>query len=273
MRPRSTTAPRSTSSPRPPHREPGRRFETTSTTIGSGGRGAPRTTHRKCSSTNCSLPASYPQQTGYWRGYHGDVEKIVRTTLMRAAEVALGVEHETPPQIQHSDVRRHWPAEFFWVCGTDRFEGYVTWRSVLRKRRGQVTVVFVTPATPDPLFNDLTTQDPYPFTTVVSDTAPRRANPFFISRPRKNDAMQGIWVVTHTIHQRHAAVLPGPTSSQQVLIPSRAASSRCLVGGELVVDGRVRRGTHIRAQVRRRRRRTLRSHLLRRSSDVRPCME
>ena len=32
--------------------------------------------------------------------------------------------------------------------------------------------------------------------------------------------MQGIWVVTHTMHQRHAAVLPGPTSSQQVLIPS-----------------------------------------------------
>ena len=223
--------------------------------------------------TNCSLPASYPQQTGYWRGYHGDVEKIVRTTLVRAAEVALGVEHETPPQIQHSDVRRHWPVEFFWVCGTDRFEGYVTWRSVLRKRRGQVTVVFVTPATPDPLFNDLTTQDPYPGTTEVSDTAPRRGNPFFISRPRKNDAMQGIWVVTHTMHQRHAAVLPEPTSSQQVLIPERAASRRCLVGGELVVDGRLWRGAHIRAQVRRRRRRTLRSHLLRRSSDVRPCME
>ena len=55
---------------------------------------------------------------------------------MRAAEVALGVEHQTPPQIHRSDVRRHWPAEFFWVCGTDRFEGYVTWRSAPADRDG-----------------------------------------------------------------------------------------------------------------------------------------
>jgi len=167
---------------------------------------------------SCSLPA-YPQQTGYWQGYHGDVEKIVRTTLMRAAEVALGVDHKTPPPIKPTDRRRHWPVEFFWVCGTDRFEGYVTWRSHLPSGRGQVTVVFVTPPTKDPVFDDLSSQSTYPGTTVAVNAAPARPDPFVVKPPRKNDAMQGIWLVTHTRHQRHAVVAPAPTPSRQVTIP------------------------------------------------------
>jgi len=175
---------------------------------------------RPALSTSCSLPPSYPQQTGYWRGYHGDVEQIVRTTLIRAAAVALGVDHRTAPEIEPSDVRRHWPVDFFWVCGTDRFGGYVTWRTDLATGRGQVTVVFVTPSIPDPLFDDLRTQARYPGTTIASAPAPPRANPFFVNPPLKNDAMQGIWLVTHTRHQRFAVVAPAPTTSQQLTVPA-----------------------------------------------------
>src|SRR5437763_12895119 len=37
-------------------------------------------------------PHSHPE-TGYWHNYFGDVELIWRTTLIGAAEVALGLDH------------------------------------------------------------------------------------------------------------------------------------------------------------------------------------
>jgi len=207
--------------------------------------------------SNCALLQSFPQQTGYWIGYHGDVEQIVRVTLARAAEVALGVNHTTWPtpgsgpaaQITSGDVRRHWPTEFFWVCGSDRFEGYVTWRCHLPTQTGQVTVVFVTPATKDQVYNDLTGKaKQYPHTTIdASGPAPSRMNALaalfeqvvrLLTRPLDRDAMQGIWLVTHTSHDRKSASSVAPTSSGAIgmpptLIPpgtSNAAPTSLLVG-------------------------------------------
>src|SRR6478752_7089331 len=51
--------------------------------------------------------------TGWWRNYFGDVEGIMRETLIRAAEIALGLEHgaEIPPQGQRGQLRC-WPMEY-----------------------------------------------------------------------------------------------------------------------------------------------------------------
>ena len=155
--------------------------------------------------------------TGYWVGYHGDVEKIVRTTLIRAGQVALGVDAKANP-INAADIRRHWPVEFFWVCGTDRFEGYVTWRTHAQADGGQVTVVFVTPATPDPLLDDLAGVPLAPDTTTVPGPAPPILPPVGagIAGP---DAMQGLWLVTHTRHSRYVVVQVGGMRFQVVVVP------------------------------------------------------
>lgn len=65
--------------------------------------------------------------TGWWMGYRGDVEVIVRETMVRAIDVSLGLDrtNEAP---QPADVRRHWPIQFYWVCGSRWFEGWVGWR-------------------------------------------------------------------------------------------------------------------------------------------------
>jgi hypothetical protein len=79
--------------------------------------------------------------TGYWIGYRGDVDAIVRLTFRRALEVALGINYddalpETPP--------RHWPIQILWHCGQPWFEGWVAWNE--RQSGGcDVTVLFATP--------------------------------------------------------------------------------------------------------------------------------
>lgn len=109
-------------------------------------------------------PSQSPGQdwTGYWIGYRGDVSAIVRLTLRRALEAALGVDHnaavpDSPP--------RHWPIQILWHCGQPWFEGWVAWNqrprclgrlpgplrrlcefaARWRPERGDVTVLFATP--------------------------------------------------------------------------------------------------------------------------------
>jgi hypothetical protein len=83
-----------------------------------------------------------PKPTGYWRGYHGDVESVLRQTMVRAVEVALGIDGGQGV----SDRTRHWPVEVFWACPHPWVEGWVTWRSDPDDPAvGQVTVVFATP--------------------------------------------------------------------------------------------------------------------------------
>ena len=89
-------------------------------------------------------PSQSPAQpwTGYWIGYRGDVDAIVRLTFRRAMEAALGVDHtaaevpEPPP--------RHWPIQILWHCGQPWFEGWVAWNEQ-PPDGGDVTVVFATP--------------------------------------------------------------------------------------------------------------------------------
>ncbi len=146
--------------------------------------------------------------TGYWFQYHGDVRGIVGETLTRAAEVSLGVDRPPPSKIHAAMALpagcRHWPVEFFWHCGQPRFEGWVTWRRHGRKkRRGQVTVVFSTPATPDEVFDW-----PVKGADAVGDGM--------------WDLWQGMWVSTHEENHQWLLATSLPTPSARWIVPTTA---------------------------------------------------
>ena len=139
------------------------------------------------------------RHTGYWAHYYGDVRAIVKDTLLRAGEVALGYERPNvgdplPPGT------RHWPVEFFWKCGQPRFEGWVTWRAHPAQNVGQVNVIFATPATPDPVLDQ----------PSKGGTTPSAVH---LTQP------QGMWVTSHSSHHQHRVVTYAPSPSGAWLVP------------------------------------------------------
>jgi hypothetical protein len=89
-----------------------------------------------------------PVTTGRWVNWYGHAEAIVRTTLQRALEVALGLEPDQPIAVGASPPR-HWPIAMIWKCGQPWFEGWITWRR--QADYGLVFVVFSTPGNGDPI--------------------------------------------------------------------------------------------------------------------------
>jgi hypothetical protein len=139
--------------------------------------------------------ASDNRTTGYWGDYYGNVEGIFRETLRRAAEVALGIDHDTTVDRASGAVNgsRHWPIEFFWKCGQPWWEGWVTWRHDRKSGAGQVTVVLATPSTPD---------------DVLTDPTSGRRGPDYVLEPKTTvhngkERRQGMWLVTHQDHRRY----------------------------------------------------------------------
>ncbi len=81
-------------------------------------------------------------RTGYWKRYWGDVEGVLRETMIRATEVSLGIDHDADP----STATHHWPVEILWKCPNPWFEGWVTWRRHgPNPSDGQVTVIVASP--------------------------------------------------------------------------------------------------------------------------------
>lgn len=86
--------------------------------------------------------------TGFWQGYHGDVEEVVRVTLRCALEVSFGVARlGQRPGPGHGRL----PIELLWLCPMRWVEGWVTWRYDPGSGLGQVTVLLATPGTGQPL--------------------------------------------------------------------------------------------------------------------------
>ena len=81
--------------------------------------------------------------TGFWVQYFGNVEEIVRQTLIRTIEVSLGLQHGE--DVPSGGPRRVLPIELFWKCPQRWFEGWVTWRWDETHGTGQVTTMFATP--------------------------------------------------------------------------------------------------------------------------------
>lgn len=87
-------------------------------------------------------PQPPPSTTGYWIGYRGDVDKIVRTAVHWALELALatGSDAEATKSVEP------WPIEIFWKCPAPWFEAWVVSRRVGGTDRGLVTIVLVSPS-------------------------------------------------------------------------------------------------------------------------------
>jgi len=173
-----------------------------------------------------ALDKDDPRPTGYWIGYYGSVESILRETLIRAVEVSLGIEHLQPVPLRHGVLSppRRWPIEMFWKCSNPWYEGWVTWR---RQRlggsvpvsgagpqieTGQVTVVLASPGdNRNRLIHD-STAPPNPW-------GPDMVN------PARASTDQGMWVVSHRRHRPHVqqrtfVVKPG-TPVNDVLVLAR----------------------------------------------------
>jgi hypothetical protein len=116
--------------------------------------------------------------TRCWIQWYGDAESILRTTFIRAGEIALDVDFGGPlpdPPPQHPRRRM----QVLWKCGQEWFEGWVTWTPDL------VTVILATPATPDQIWRNL---DPY---------TPNPGPPDFERDPLSYPPEYGMLVVGH----------------------------------------------------------------------------
>lgn len=78
--------------------------------------------------------------TGYWIGYKGDVNTIVRTAIQWALEVSLG----NQPPGSGSNNPPPLPIELFWKCPSPWFEAWVVRRPV--GLGASVSVLFLTPS-------------------------------------------------------------------------------------------------------------------------------
>lgn len=79
-------------------------------------------------STNPMTPqapfdASNPDTTGWWTTWYGDAEGVLRQTMIRAIEVALGLSSGGDPK----DSTRAWRMTFMWTCGAPMFQGWISW--------------------------------------------------------------------------------------------------------------------------------------------------
>lgn len=128
--------------------------------------------------------------TGYWVGYQGDVDAVLRQGLIRAIEVSLGIPTTGSP----ASATRAWPVSVQWKCPNPYFEVWVTWRRhTADGREGEVTMLIATP--PDRV-NRLVTEPrwpPAPPTGVAAAIIP-------LEEPIQATDGQGMWLVTHEHH-------------------------------------------------------------------------
>ena len=123
-------------------------------------------------------PNTFP--TGFWQGYQGDPEEILRKALIRAIEVSLGIDHGTDP----GGSTRDWPIEVTWVCQGPFFQCWVSWMEAA-SGGGHVSLTITTPAA-----NGL------PVNPKITRTS---VKPEYASPPATNawTAPRGMWVLGH----------------------------------------------------------------------------
>lgn len=155
-------------------------------------------------------------KTGYWSGYFGDVEEIMRVSRIRAIEVALGLDPEPipPPQaaweravedVSRIEVKRRLPIEYYWKCPQRWFEAWVMWRYEPQTTSdgkvvhdGHVTVLLCTPGVGSPVL-DRVGDAPRP---APPKEKRRRALPPARTTAATADRYntRGMWVVSHRDH-------------------------------------------------------------------------
>jgi hypothetical protein len=154
---------------------------------------------------------------GYWRG---DAQGIIRETMVRAIEVALGLEHG---EDDAGTDRRHWHVSLLTACGIRWFEGWINWRRVgADPDGGHVMVLLLTPTHGKPA--DPTLLRP----TTSSAHSP---GPPYEVNPARAVGDQGLWAVGTALERR---IDPEPTSAQWV---SPGTFPRPHLGPTYVGDG------------------------------------
>lgn len=94
-----------------------------------------------------------PDTTGWWTAWYGNAEDVMRKTMIRAIEVALGL-NAGDPTVRAS---RCWRMMFTWTCGSPMLQGWVHWWDFNLDEAqpaddGIVNVIFSTPGNGQPLF-------------------------------------------------------------------------------------------------------------------------
>ena len=130
--------------------------------------------------------------TGWWTGYFGDVEGILRETFSRAIEIALGIDHDRD-LAQPSRAPRLWPITIVMKCPTPWFEGWVTWRKL--GTNGHVYVHLLIP-------------NHYRANVLTSPLQGRNLPDFEID-PQKAVGDNGMWVIS----EQQKTFCPPPASS------------------------------------------------------------
>ncbi|MEM8621026.1 MAG: hypothetical protein AAGF73_15010 [Actinomycetota bacterium] len=78
-----------------------------------------------------------PPTTDYWIDYSGDVDEIIRQTMLFAVEVAWGIAPDEP-LIKPASPRR---IEFWWHCAQRWFDAWVSWQNA----DDAIRILFATP--------------------------------------------------------------------------------------------------------------------------------
>ena len=82
--------------------------------------------------------------TGWWSGWQGDAERIVRVTLQRAYQASMGIvgtlvnANDVPAE---AAIAHCWPITVFWACGGPFLQGFVSWDTAAE----HVTAIISTP--------------------------------------------------------------------------------------------------------------------------------
>jgi hypothetical protein len=166
-------------------------------------------------------------QTGWWVGYTGDPEAIMREAMIRAIEVSLGIQHPLPgvaaevPQISPIEnwneaesvmassppLAKHWPIDVNWICQGPAFQCQILFQrtDAASPTGGKVTLLITTPPA-----------DGYPLTSQITRPLPPAVGAYTSadyadSRPAPNPTpldpgahnMQfGVWVVGEEDYER-----------------------------------------------------------------------
>lgn len=159
-------------------------------------------------------PATNPT-TGFWNDWYGDAEEILRTTLVRALRISLGVDQAT-----EVERRRHWPIELLWLCPQPFFEGWITWRRLeltAERDLGVVTVLVSTPGHGSPLkATPLRGEDDVP--PALQHLADEQGEPYWARSGYETDPSgpvddRGMWVVSQRLHRQDDLDVPiGPVA-------------------------------------------------------------
>jgi hypothetical protein len=152
-------------------------------------------------------PAVIP--TGFWIGYQGDPEAILRDALTRSIEVSLDLAPGQDPPANAGAQSRFWPIDIYWICQGPWFQCWILWRAADNAEGGHVSLVIATPAAGG-----------YPLKSRITRDPP--TDPGYASPPpagSRNDA-HGMWVVGHEDYQKVITYATIGTLLGEITFPS-----------------------------------------------------